>query len=720
MFLQKTFPGIPCFRVLAFALLMTTALPLIAPPPLQADLDVNIPPGTPLDWCLWRSGSAPDSEYGNKKENNHAAPTTAEGSIQLDDKELNILLSCVLQSILGGRPIDPWAESGVTTIDVPVHQPWFGKQKQDTVIPSSPDYKPAISTALRFKVLGQFVRILLFGGERISVPETVLYLTVIGQPSIFAAKGAQQANADPTILENGNAIMPKVRLVKSVCTLVLNFVGEPAGPPPNPGKGQDQYENMVRHLLTQDLGSAYAYDYDPDFAAKLKMLGPGILPYLIETAREFPHPLVSRNAAALADSFFSDDITSLFRELLQNDDDVIRFRALVSLVKRGDREAVPVLLELFNNRSGLYRNSGYAWALGKLGDARAEKPVVMWLEKASRSGARADKRNYLWTGLGALARLQAASPEAVALFKNILKHNRNTFDPIHQMAVLGLASGRGRAGVNAMKKYLGKNNIRGFNPAVTSIALDVLNGIQDIFKKDYLLIISKDKKNPPMLRYQAMRNKKFAVDDLQLLESLANKSDLAALRGLALVRLAQLKSPHALAIAKKIVTRYCRDDGDSYEALIALRLLGPRGKLTAVELSQMLDQALARKKLTANKNKNTTDVVVLRVPVLKTVLFELGRMAAPETSDQLIRILQDAGLGYRAEAARALGRFKGEKVIRALAAALHEHDSWLNYWAAASLGRITGKTDGLDWFFADKEQRQHGISFWQEWIKNNF
>lgn len=689
-------------------LLLAGLLSLLCLSPARADLDVDLPPGTPMDWLLWRPTGVPSPDIDAALTWDPAGAADGESTAEFSADDLDNLSNALLHGLQ--MNVDPWAASGVTTIDIPVHCPWFADKMDQSVTPAREDYKPALSDALRFNMLGQFVRVLLYGRARLSVPETAVYLIGAGQPAHFAARAAAHAEQTAEVTNTGASVITQPDLTKWVSEQTLIALGDPAGPLPQPEHADNPFGALLNRVLVEDLGAGYAYEYDPRYMHRLQSLGPVMVPRLIEVARDYPHSLLQRNAVAALDNYYTPEVLELFREILEDGDDrVMQLRALVGLVRRKDRASGGMILRQFKATRSLYWQCALAWGLSALGGPEAADAVADWTAEGVKNARREEVRDYFWTGLAALARMGANSKQAQAVCKDALDRFGDKGDPVHQLALLAFAAGGDRNAQKALKQFIGDAHLLAFAPGATGVAMDVLKKLQPTLKENYLRQAAEDKRVHALLRYHAIRILDCAPADAPWLEALARGSDLAPVRAGALLQLWKHHKPRALALAREIVAEYCagkRTDG--YEALFAARLLMAG---SVVDHGTLL--ALAKANLGPERARRIASgtgiggaIIYLPVPLLETVLPFLGRKDDLDTTEFLLSILKDERLGLQGLAARVLRKNKREAVRDALLDALDSDDPWLRFWAADSLSASNGLHVDCDWYTADPDTRR--------------
>lgn len=679
-----------------------------------ACLDVSPPPpGSPLDWSAWSPGiSTPMQDEvlsGLEKRSKPEEPDAPDG-----DATVTVDMDPILEQIPKGLSyrisLDPWAECGVTTQDIPAHLDWWNTDEGKDV--------PPLTTAMRYKMLAHYVRMHLYP-DQLPTPDIINHLIEIGQPAHFAAVAIQKAgDASP--------------MMKTVSKNIVDAVGDPVGMYVAPADA-----SLYECILADQLGNGYPFDYDPHFGEVIAALGESILPSLIAAATDHPHNLVRRNAVYMLRNFPQEAATRALRDIVTaKKDRVAMNRALNALIKRHDKALLPWLIEEVKNdkNEDTYWRHMCVYALGAIGQGSDEAAgvIMAWMKPGFQGNKFGESSEYLWTGTCALARLGANSQEVYNLYQDVKKRFAARKSRMHQAALLGMVAGGSKQALEEIWDLCKGLSIGNLDPAVTGLAMEAIGKTQAKFNKDLLGEFALDKRNNILVRYHCMRIREFQKKDEKILMETAKDDKIdPILRSVALVKLYGVNSGAARELAYSILDSYVGEkakkkiDGpESNEIVLALQLIGPSGRLTYSQLSTLLNLSfeIAEK---AAKNDNETDpdkrVNFVPAPLFETAMLELARSQTREAEVELIRVLQNKGMPNRKMAARALGMFKSPSVLPNLIAALGDKDKYVRLFSNLSLQALTGQEcAGCNWLRDDNKELTKGITFWKEWYKATY
>lgn len=169
---------------------------------------------------------------------------------------------------------------------------------------------------------------------------------------------------------------------------VTSAVGKPPKDPPK------RPENEIERYVVQELATKNAYD--ADFGDLLTTLHSGHLLQILEkilTAEE--NSVVARNAAFLLRCFDDPKVLPLLRKAMKSKDKVVRNRAVAALTRWKDLESLPWLAEQLKGEDVPFRSMA-CWALGRIGTAAAFKELL--------AAAGTGDAEFAWSALPALCR----------------------------------------------------------------------------------------------------------------------------------------------------------------------------------------------------------------------------------------------------------------------------------------------------------------------------
>jgi hypothetical protein len=339
---------------------------------LTPDLDVGVPPGSPLDFVR-----IPVATPNTPRRD---VPTPAGGPG-----------ATVVERPLDRVPRKPIPLSRPLTVDFESHLQWKPSEIRPNGTPTGAGplvgYPPLEPRDLYLHCASFFLMLLLHE-DQVSPREVLSYLVEIGEPAAYAATAVRVEEP-----------------LRALADYVIAAAGglPPTAPRPSKVKADD---DIARELVL-------AFPYEDRFGAEfLKLPGNVALPSLTKLAESKGHSFLARNAVYALRLYDEDQVLPTLRTLLKSQDKVIRNRALAALLRWQDREIVPWLIDQLSSTDLPFRS--YAlYALGRIGDRRAVDPVL----KSAK--ALAGDWEFLWGALTTLARLRDSSDEVSAFLGRV-------------------------------------------------------------------------------------------------------------------------------------------------------------------------------------------------------------------------------------------------------------------------------------------------------------
>jgi hypothetical protein len=338
------------------------------------DLDVGVPPGSPLDFVRVPVES-PRAER-------RPIPTPGAGPGRTVD-----------ETAFDRVPRRPLPLSRPLTQDFEGHLSWKPVTSQAagtaTGAAAMAGYPPAYPRDLYMHCASFFLMVMLHE-DQVSPREILNYLVEIGEPAAYAATAVRAEES-----------------LRVYADYVLAAAGAvPSWAPRAPSKARID-EDLTRELVI-------AFPYEDRFGTEfLKLPGRVVLPTLTKLAEaRGSHSLAARNAVFALRLYDDEPALQALRTLLKSADKVIRNRALAGLVRWQDREVVPWLIDQLDAADVPFRS--YALhALGRIGDRRAVDPI---LKEARRQSG---DWEFQWGALAALARLGGGGDEVAAFLARV-------------------------------------------------------------------------------------------------------------------------------------------------------------------------------------------------------------------------------------------------------------------------------------------------------------
>lgn len=730
----------------------------------HADLEVGIPPGTPLDWSFELPLRQPDPHRG-------PVPTELQRGAEVKEEETKAPRgpTVVRRTTQAGPPALPRLGSfgalgmaRILTLDITAHLPWTTWTGTDAM-PGERGYPPRVRADLHWLTLSLYLRKLMHPA-RVSLAETAQYLILIGSPvrEVLDASGRELSRLELTeYLERNIPPTP------------------PAPPDPAPFLAGvvDRELRMLIAWAAGELTSDHLHAWNPLYARRTLSLGGEAIPAVLACARS-AHPLLRASAAGILSAYDTPDeqVRKALLQLARSGDPVARNRALQGLLRYGDPEMEAFLIEALAGKDRPFAVHAIR-LLGRLGSSRAREKVLGTLYRDQR-----DRGDVWLAAVGALSRWEdhdGAARKALKKLRGLCARLPRSlrFEEVggelrpdvpdlpgdramllSQAAMIALA----RLGDDqARKELLGE--LRGARkldlpPALQALAPDpVLERIQPFNQLMAIeaLTLLEDEGRAVLRRVveesREMAPRACALDHLvrmgkedELVLKLARDEKLPSVlrvQAMESLDLTPATREAAIGVALSMVESYLagRDrpgadrEKDSravpaHECLSAVKLLGKRRPLPVETLLRLLDRAREngdhecfRQEAAGRPRRRSRPGMVQEVsleafPALyETAVVELGRTGDPQGIAPLRRILEKADGPGRPEAATALGNFPVQEACDSLIWALEDDEPWVRYVAYRALRRIAGEDHFADWLLGKPEDRREAVQRWKAW-----
>ncbi|MBI4566373.1 MAG: HEAT repeat domain-containing protein [Planctomycetes bacterium] len=689
------------------------------------DLDVGVPPGSPLEWDKVLRQPAPTGHRGRVPTGDHKPQQPdAQGSTRVEEKKpapkppnmdygsvnLYNYFRVVTKDIMAHVAMQiPKSTGKVTSEEHDLATGGGGK------IVVSWNYPPEMPVELCWMAAMACIRTDTHP-EIVSELEALVHCVELGACGYVGARAY------------GGKIGSKVQK--------MTMAVPPQPPPIPPGKGA--YQQAINRLAVVELTSGYPYALDPTYCRRLLGLGNDAFDSVLACAKS-AHPFLAENATAVLGNFkipeASKELIRLFETTRSH---VVRFRALSGLVRRREAGAVDSLISAVRGNDDLLRVYGL-YALGMIGDPKGV-PIIQKLLRA----VGLKEPDILWTGLPALARLKDKSKETIETLKEIEKvlsaeigHNDDVqqdaqgFEPpgskkkvLRQMACLALAG-------NNVAPYTDealRRGVAGFHPACAYLAVDVLVGLGDKGVEEVKKLTGDDAMKCYALRALHMHGK-ISGDELQ-----GHTADGPPIvRAMAIQLLADCDMDKAIQVCRSHVSDYAGGSGplagpEAFVVAVAAQTGGKIGAWANGALEEDLIKAAQRafeaKAWTKREGKNEPDITKCQISIYpalaETLILEAGRTGRDKARDPLLGILKGAEPHGRPEAALALGNVGGEEAVKALLDVMSDDsDGWTRFCAYLSVKHITSQDFFTDWIFGPEGNRASMVRKYRKWIEAN-
>ena len=708
------------------------------------DLDVGVPPGTPLEW---------------DKDLRQPVPTGGRSKVPTTDKKpvspaASNAAAAKGQTVAEERvPKPPNFDYGVTNLynffrvttkDIATHvvinlPKSTGKvtAEEDGGVATGPggggaqkisitwNYPPEPPTELVWMAAMACIREQTHP-EVVSVPESVIYCVELGVPALYGCKGG-----------GGKVAMMAQRHLTAI----------PAAPPSIP-QGKTPYQSMMNRLAVVELTSGYAYAMDPTFAKRTLGLGEDSYESVRDCAKA-NHSFLAQNAAAVLANFRNPDCVAELKRIVENSPDlVMKVRAASGLLRRRETAIVPTFIKWAAGPDEVMRS--YAlYALGVLGDPRGASIARQIVQVAGSKD-----RDASWAALPALARMRDGSKETLAVLKALETELKTTIkgddkvkqDPangamsptptaeeagsklkiLRQMALLALAAN----GDAEAKKEAFARDMSGFHQACWFLVVDVFVKLgtegQDKVRG---FVDSADE----VVRLHALRQLCMETKvDVAFLKGKASGS--GVMKALALQMLADRDEAAAAELCRQAVAGYASGSGDcdgaeAFAVATAAQVGGRCGAWADAsasvvsDLCKAVERAFAAGAFGRREGNNDPDITKAEVkiypPLLETVCVELGRTHHAAGIASLLKVIDGAKAQGRAEAVLGLGGIGGKAAIDRLIKLLDDGDGWVRYCAYLGVKRWSGQDYFTDWIFGAEGGRKAYVDKFKLWFEQN-
>ncbi|MFC1587815.1 HEAT repeat domain-containing protein [Planctomycetota bacterium] len=667
-----------------------------------ADLDVDIPSGTPLDTMRFK----PRPEVLRDKIVVPRQSTVDEGWNTfsfVDDLKYDFF-----------KHPHPVFAASITTLDAAGHTgfDYWGDSKH--VI-------PPLTLQHKYILYGHLLRLLLYCPKQVSLYETAILLQTIGIP---ARQNCQRISGQvsPVIITalnqafesgEGETIWDKIPPEHDLDL------------PPN----TSCRKQMLYEIIVGDLAGGHFYFDDRRFARRIKMMlhDSRVVDILIEMAKGNKYLVVQRNACAILSWIDDPRAREVQRDALLGDDITKRNRALLTNIQDQEKEIVPWLIKQFRTTDDIFFRMLLVYALGRIDDERVLEPLLEHCRQAFDIKEVAELREFCWIMLPALARKRTQDPRAMELFQACLKRFPRQ-DPLYQLALLGAAAGGSKPHLRDLRRFISSKAslLRSFAPGARTPAFEVFTGVDfPDYKHDYQLKIILDPEISEQYRYTALMQRRFTKADTDKLATWASQADFTfAMKGLLLEKIAQLDTGAAVIAATKAIQKYAdqktpvRFSGTHIP--IAMRILHTQNKLTP----KMLLKVLRNSYITVNfAETSCAEFCGFKYyPKLPPPVFDRAVAYAVEINAEIcINFLLDKLGGqycpHRDVIIRNLKEVRSQKLYGMLVNHLSHPDGWIRYCAADCLEALSGIAIDCNWLSNFEDAYKKGLGSWKKWLQ---
>ncbi|MEW6743050.1 MAG: HEAT repeat domain-containing protein [Planctomycetota bacterium] len=584
--------------------LLSAALVVVA----RADIDVAIPPGSPLEWLralpahTVSAGPLLPSRTGVFRppfERRYAEPTSP--------------LS--VPGTLGSLQILTW--------DVANHLSWTEPSPPEPVSVTGTDfypYPPPPSMSLYWISIATLLRLALHPAQT-SRAESLGFLLELGQGALAALLAAR---VDGVVGEEAKWL--------------ANAIGPLPRARPKAVEGSSPFDTMMNRFAAEELVAAHPYDPSLEFGRRLFLLGELMAPHVGAQTRA-EHAFLRQNAVAALGRYGSyvSARDLLIRVVAEAPDPVSRARAITSLGELRSLGAVDTLTRALESAESSVEAVLLIHALGGIGDGRAVPSIMaagdrfreidvtlaslMALARLSPAAGNQETLKYLDRARSrALRAGLAEQPTSVSpdvpdprgvrqkiLLQAVLLARAAQEPEDGQLAAQVLELARGTPDYVDARWIHANRSLGAAHPMVAYAFVDALVRLGPEGRK-HVETIARDKSCDPALRCYAVT----AFGDLRLALELVQKTppgraerDLAV-GAFAFELLARSGHSSIVKLAADIMASLARRSVASLSAAekhlyqLALRTLGEHGALKAAQLIELLEQCDLRPRASAS------------------------------------------------------------------------------------------------------------------------
>lgn len=315
-------------------------LALASAPLARADLDVAVPPGTPLEWDL------PQRRPTSSLRVPAPEGPAADGAGTRERARLETRA----RPAMTPERVTPMGYARILTFDILGHIDWRGPEPQDRDLrpataparartgggregpETAAAYPPPVPADLYWLTFAFLLRELMHP-MLVSRLETLERLVELGPPALAVLVDLEQQP-----LQGKGVLEAWVRAVSP-------RIGALPRARPRALTSDDPHEAMLLRLAADELAAGWPHALAP-FAPRLLALPPEeAVPLLVRYAAESEHPLLRQNAVALLEGYRGPRVVAALERAVRDPDGVTRLRACLALGRTGSEEARRAVLE---------------------------------------------------------------------------------------------------------------------------------------------------------------------------------------------------------------------------------------------------------------------------------------------------------------------------------------------------------------------------------------
>lgn len=737
------------------ALLAAAAFSVTGPGSLRADLDLEVPTGSPFDWDDELHQPTPVIKTGipgrraPKVEEPKEKPGRGRHQTRVVRKKPTV------------RPTPPppmnfsmpnlYNYFRITTMDIMNHVSPNPGQKNPT--PISPPDEPLPPEPPQIET-GKSSADLKKERKREKPPNVRMRHGVQGEypPRIpgelawLALAAKLRAQIHPLTVNKYESIAYLLEIgepsFSNAADMVNGLITDvPANLPPYP-KMKNDIDKMLSKIIVLELISGYPLSMDPTYAKRTMMMGELALPTIIECTKS-PHTFLARNATAVLANMQGKEAAKALRDLFKRSSDLcIQIRCAAGFARKRDKEAVKLLKAAAMGGHNALR----VMAIHALGAcAVGDKKIGRFLANALGT---ADE-DLQWTILSAIARMhtedKAVARSCAALMSGLSQYKDTPLpsvqtppgqapgmrsvvqDPpnskkriLYECALLAAAASGDK---EARQAALAKSGIDAWHPQCRLLAAEVTAYLGKEGRSKAKGFVGHKDTNVGVAATRAIGQYKEEVD---WLKSTAQNGPNAMVKAAALAALFQ-HDQKALVEAARAIVRGGVSGADGAQAFLvgmALQMLDRLDKNEGDAVLKIVDQAhkdnLIAKRVATDEYDVTKAKIDVYPPLLELAVLALGTTAYEPGLAKLIELSKDSPV--KAEACLALGSYNENPAMTVKAAEallqklIDPTDGFVRFAAYLSLKHLSGKDYMTDYVFGNTEQIWRQAQKYRDWL----
>lgn len=737
-------------RVAALCAAPALALALSGSAVVWADLDIEVPVGTPLDWDKELHQPTPVIKTGipGRKEVKPEEPATPAGK----KNETQIVQAPIKPTpppVMNFSVPNLYNFFRITTMDIMNHiSPNAGSKNP---VPISPPIEPIDPPTIDTGVTAA-------GEKRRSEPPPDVRMNhgvqgmyppkIPGELAWLALAAGLRANLHPATVNKHEAIAYLLEIgepsIGNAGSLVQGMITDiPSTLPPFPTM-KDPIDKMLIKIIVLELVSGYPLGMDPTYAKRTMMMGELGLNSIIECTKS-PNTFLARNAVAVLANMQGKKAGDALIEVFKRSTDLcMRIRALAGFARTRNKDALPLIrATVSGGPDPLKAMAIYAYGVVASVDPKEQVKAAQTL-----AGQLGGDKDMQWTILSAIARLHAQDkgvastcaaikgqyaahkdvpfprvntpPGQAPGMRSVVEDPPNTKERIlYECALLAAAASGDES---SKREALAKGGIESWHPQTRLLAAEVLAYLGDQGKSMCKGLASYKEQN---IATVAVKTVGLDPSEADWLKSVASGGYPPVVRAAALTRLYSANETYLKEVCQQIVAGgFSGSDGaQAFLVGIAVQMLDRLNANDGATVLRLVEQCSNPPAIAKRVATDEYDVTKAKIDIfpalLELAVLALGATGYEPGLDKLVSLLKDSPV--KAEAALALGSYgKPELVVKAAEALLQglidPSDGWVRFACYLSLKNLSGQDHYTDYVFGQTADIWRQALKYRDWL----